>query len=72
MMNRLLKRLNLTWKVLRTGQVKQRGERQIPQITVEEMAEVKEFFPMEKYFQEIEPASFDYLTKGANLIFLLP
>lgn len=50
MMNRIFKRLSLTWQVLQTGRTRHWGVRQIPPITAEEVAEVKEFFPMEKYF----------------------
>jgi len=50
MINRIMARLNLTWQVLSKGRVKNWGERQIPPITLEEVAEVKAFFPMEKYF----------------------
>jgi hypothetical protein len=40
----------MAWQVLRTGRSEPVGIRQIPQITSEEVAEMKNFFPMEKFF----------------------
>lgn len=49
-MEKLLNRLRLMLQVLRTGRVQNWGVRVVPPITMEEVAEAKQFFPMEKYF----------------------
>jgi hypothetical protein len=46
----LKKRISLAGYVLRTGQAPLRARRDIPAITPEEVAEVKAFFPMPKFF----------------------
>ncbi len=47
---RITHRVSLIWQVLRTGKITGGRERQIPQISPDEIAEIKEFFPMEKFF----------------------
>lgn len=48
--NRIQNRLTRTARVLLTGQVAQTNLRKIPPITAEEVAEAREFFPMDKFF----------------------
>ena len=50
MLNRILNRFKNAWQVLRTGRLDDDGYRQIPPITSEEVAEMKTFFPLEKFF----------------------
>jgi len=46
----MLKRLKLTLRVLRTGEATPPESRQVPAITLEEVAEAKAFFPLDKFF----------------------
>jgi LPS sulfotransferase NodH len=46
----LRKRLSLAWSILLKGAPAARGRQEVPAITAEEVAEVKAFFPMEKFF----------------------
>ena len=50
MIERIIRRLRRTWRTLLTGHPVPTGTRQIPDITAEEVAEIKQFFPMQKYF----------------------
>ena len=45
-----MNRIGMTWQVLLTGRAEPHGYRKIPPITPEEVAEIKNFFPMEKFF----------------------
>lgn len=50
MVNRILRRINKTTKVLLTGKIDDSRREEIPPINLEEVAEAKHFFPMEKFF----------------------
>ena len=50
MLDRIRTRLRLVLQVARDGRLAGARERQIPQITVEDIAEIKTFFPMDKFF----------------------
>ena len=50
MLNRIFRRLKRTWHTLLKGQPLPGGIRTIPPITAEEVAEAKQFFPLEKFF----------------------
>ncbi len=50
MFDRIKRRLEITWQVFRRGRIEPFASRQIPAITPEEVAEMKTFFPMEKFF----------------------
>ncbi|MEK6222369.1 MAG: sulfotransferase, partial [Chloroflexota bacterium] len=50
MLKRMQNRLKRTFQVLTTGTLSQEDKRVIPAITMEEVAEAKEFFPMPKFF----------------------
>jgi len=50
MIERITRRLSRTWRTLLTGFPVPGGTRQIPDITAEEVAEIKQFFPMQKFF----------------------
>lgn len=50
MIKKLAKRVPLAFNVLRTGQSARKMTRQIPPITPEEIEELKQFFPMDKFF----------------------
>ncbi len=50
MLKRIKRRLSNTFQVLLTGQLESSKTRSIPAITLDEVAEAKEFFPMEKFF----------------------
>lgn len=50
MINSLINRLYLTGRVLIKGQTDSELPEEIPPITPEEVAEVKQFFPLDKYF----------------------
>ncbi len=43
-------RLGRAWQVLFTGRLENDEQREIPSITAEELSEIKEFFPMPKFF----------------------
>jgi hypothetical protein len=47
---RIKRRLSSTWQVLRTGALAEPYTRTIPSITAEEVAEIRQFFPLEKFF----------------------
>ena len=49
-LRKIKRRLANTFQVLRSGQLESSKSRSIPTITIEEIAEAKEFFPMEKFF----------------------
>ncbi len=44
------KRISRALRVLLTGQAQPTDQREIPQITPEDLAEIKQFFPMPKFF----------------------
>jgi hypothetical protein len=46
----MMSRLSQAWRVLRTGKLQTDQGREIPQIAPEDLAEIKEFFPMPKFF----------------------
>lgn len=46
MSNRLVR----AWRVLRTGRAESEAQREIPPIHAEDLAEIKQFFPMPKFF----------------------
>lgn len=46
----MMSRLGQAWQVLRTGKLKAESVRMIPQISPEDLAEIREFFPMPKFF----------------------
>jgi len=50
LLQRIIHRLRRTLRVLFTGQVAPRPTRVVPAITAEEVAEAREFFPMDKFF----------------------
>lgn len=50
MVNRIFRRINKTTKVLLTGNLDNSEREDIPGISSEEVAEAKDFFPMEKFF----------------------
>ena len=50
MVNRIIRRLNKTTRVFLTGNMGSSYQREIPEINQEEIAEAKDFFPMEKFF----------------------
>lgn len=50
MIDRIIQRLKLTSQVLLTGRLAAEMSREVPAITPEEVAEFKEFFPLDKYF----------------------
>ncbi len=50
MVNRIIRRINKTTKVLLTGNLDNSEREDIPGISSEEVAEAKAFFPMEKFF----------------------
>lgn len=50
MLTKIINRFGLAWRTLRTGRMAGAAARQIPAITPEEVAELKAFFPMEKFF----------------------
>ncbi len=50
LIERIQRRLRRTWQTLLTGHPGTVGLREIPAITPEEVAEAKEFFPLEKFF----------------------
>jgi hypothetical protein len=50
MVNRIIRRINRATKVLLTGNLDNRNREDIPHISSEEIAEAKDFFPMEKFF----------------------
>jgi hypothetical protein len=43
-------RLSRVWRLLTTGQLETSGQRQVPPINAEDLAEIKQFFPMPKFF----------------------
>ncbi len=43
-------RISQVLRLLLTGKVQQSEQREIPQISIEDLAEIKEFFPMPKFF----------------------
>lgn len=57
MIKRITRRLALTWEVATTGTLSMFDGRTIPEITPEEVAEMKTFFPMTKYFITGHPRS---------------
>ena len=50
MVNKIIRRLNKTTKVLLTGHLDNGQREEIPEISQEEIAEARDFFPMEKFF----------------------
>jgi hypothetical protein len=50
MVNKIIRRLNKTTKVLLTGHLDHGQREEIPEISQEEIAEARDFFPMEKFF----------------------
>jgi hypothetical protein len=50
MANRFIRRINNATKVLLTGKLGESKREEIPAINLEEVAEAKSFFPMEKFF----------------------
>jgi hypothetical protein len=50
MLKRLTNRLRLTGSVLRYGRLPSQGRRDVPVISPEEVAEAREFFPLDKFF----------------------
>jgi len=50
MVNRVIRRINKTTKVLLTGKLDDSKREEVPPINQEEVAEAKSFFPMEKFF----------------------
>lgn len=50
MVSRLIRRINRSAQVLLTGQVDNGKRDEIPPINLDEVAEAKQFFPMEKFF----------------------
>lgn len=50
MIKKILRRLKLTSQVFLSGQTSIDGEREVPAITSEEVAEFKTFFPLDKFF----------------------
>jgi len=59
------RRIGIAWRALLTGRLDNRGTRQIPPITMEEVAEVKSFFPMDKFF------IFGHARSGTTLLLRL-
>lgn len=56
-LNKIIRRLKLTWQVFSTGKLDRHNWRQVPSITPEEVAEFKNFFPMNKFFITGHPRS---------------
>ena len=56
-LKKISNRLKLTSQIFLTGSVETRAVRSIPEISVEEIAEIKTFFPMKKYFITGHPRS---------------
>lgn len=50
MIHKIVTRMKKTWQVLRTGQLRSQELRQIPPISPEEVAEIRTFFPLDKFF----------------------
>lgn len=50
MVNKIIRRLDKTTRVLLTGNLDNSQEKEIPEISQEEIAEAREFFPMDKFF----------------------
>ena len=62
MLDKLKNRLGLVLQVARHGRLSASEERQIPQISAEDVAEIKTFFPMDKFF------IFGYARSGTTLL----
>lgn len=62
---RIKKRIKLVWKVLRTGNLSANETREIPNISSEEISEIKETFPMDKFFV------FGHARSGTTLLLRL-
>jgi hypothetical protein len=56
-LKKIIKRLTLTWEVFSTGNLGKRDWRQVPPITPQEVAEIKTFFPLNKFFITGHPRS---------------
>ena len=65
MFNRAINRFKIAWQALRTGRLENRGTRHIPPITLDEVEEIKTFFPMEKFF------IFGHARSGTTLLLRL-
>jgi LPS sulfotransferase NodH len=65
MLTKIKNRFRNTWQVLTTGQLQAHDLRQIPPITAQEIAELKTFFPMEKFF------IFGHARSGTTLLMRL-
>ena len=50
MINLISQRVSLAFRILRDGKLPGKARQEIPSITLEEVAEAKAFFPLEKYF----------------------
>jgi len=50
MLDSISRRVSLAFRVLRNGTLSRKAHREIPSITIEEVAEARAFFPLEKFF----------------------
>lgn len=50
LVDRISLRIRLIWQVAWTGNLEKQGRRKVPQIQAEDIAELKTFFPMDKFF----------------------
>ena len=50
MLNRMINRIRLAGWVLRYGRLPSQGLREVPAISPDEIAEAREFFPLDKFF----------------------
>mgnify|MGYP001167403503 FL=1 len=62
MLDKLKDRLGLVLQVARHGRLENTSDRKIPQITAQDIAELKKFFPMDKFF------IFGYARSGTTLL----